>query len=125
MDIIFGSNRFRAGDLVQEILSFQFRACNFVHGKFHAQEISCMNRNLVHGNYVQEISCRDFFSKKLRAKQRNLVRSNSQSNERAVQDTSLVAKEFSTYEKRHTNLLQSMSSSEKFSKDAKVEDFKK
>ena len=57
MDIIFGSNRFRAGDLVQEILSFQFRACNFVHGKFHEKEITCMNRNLVHGNYVQEISC--------------------------------------------------------------------
>ena len=86
---------------MQEILSFQFPA------------------------YKKEISCRDFFSKKLRAKQRNLVRRNSQSNERAVQDTSLVATEFSTYGKRHANLLQSMSSSEKFSKDAKVEDFKK
>ena len=52
-----GSNRFRAGGLVQEILSFQFRACNFVHGKFRAQEISCMNRNIVQGNYVQEILC--------------------------------------------------------------------
>ena len=42
---------------MQEILSFQFRACNFVHGRFRAKEISCMNRNIVHGNYVQEISC--------------------------------------------------------------------
>ena len=54
---IIGSNRFRAGDFVQEILSFQFRACNFVHWKFRAKEITCMNRNLVHGNDVQEISC--------------------------------------------------------------------
>ena len=49
----------------------------------------------------------------------------SQANERAVQDTSIVAKQFSTYEKRHANLLQTMSSREKFSKDSKVEDFKK
>ena len=49
----------------------------------------------------------------------------SQNNERAVQETSLVAKQFSTYEKRHANLLQSISSREKFSKDSKVEDFKK
>ena len=37
-----GSNRFRAGDLLQEIL-----ASNFVHA------ILCMNRNFVQGNYVQ------------------------------------------------------------------------
>ena len=49
----------------------------------------------------------------------------SQNNERCVQDTSIVAKEFSTYEKRHANLLLTMSSRGKFSKDSKKEDFKK
>ena len=49
----------------------------------------------------------------------------SQNNERAVQETSLVAKQFSTYEKRHANLLQSISSREKFSTDSKIGDFKK
>ena len=49
----------------------------------------------------------------------------SQNNERAVQDVSIVAKLFSTYEKRHANLLQTMSSRGKFSKDSKIEDFKK
>ena len=49
----------------------------------------------------------------------------SQNNERAVQETSIVAKHVSTYEKRHANLLQSISSRGKFSKDSKIEDFKK
>ena len=81
--LLIGSNQFRAGDLVQEILSFQFRACNFVHGIFRAKEISCVNRNLVHGNYVQEIlctekeiSCRDLFFLEIPCMKRNFVQGN-------------------------------------------------
>ena len=40
------------GNFVHTILSFQFCAWNFVHGKFCAQEILCKMRNLVHGNFV-------------------------------------------------------------------------
>ena len=49
------AGKFRAGKFrayKRRFREWKFRACNLVHGKFRAKEISCMNRNFVHGDFM-------------------------------------------------------------------------
>ena len=49
------AEKFRAGKFrayKRRFREWKFRAWNLVHGKFRAKEISCMNRNFVHGDFV-------------------------------------------------------------------------